>query len=106
MTPAHISIYETASVTADSFSSSAQVLMFCSSVNTGIFDTSLISSLNISIKCERSIADHMLSILTSLSSKTQNAMIKALRVSILTLSLKKAKVEQTVIEETSGMQHF
>ena len=33
-------------------------------------------------------------------------MIKALRVSLSTLSLKKAKVEQTVIKETSGTQHF
>ena len=70
MTPAHVSIYETASVTADSFSSLAQVLMFYSSVNTGIFDAPSITSLNVSIKCERSIADHILSILTSLSLKT------------------------------------
>ena len=70
MTLTHISIYKTASVTADSFSSLTQVLMFCSSVNTDIFDTSLITSLNVLIKCERSIADHMLSILTSLSLKT------------------------------------
>ena len=106
MTPAHVSIYKTASVTADSFSSSVQVLMFCSSVNTDIFDTSLITSLNISIKCERSIADHMLSILTSLSSKTQNVTVEALRAGLLTLSLKKAKVKQTVIKETSDTQHF
>ena len=70
MTSAYVSIYETASVTADSFSSSVQVLTFCSSVNTGIFDTSLITSLNVLIKCERSIADHMLDILTPLSLKT------------------------------------
>ena len=70
MTPACISIYKTASVTADSFSSSVQVLMFCSSVDADIFDASSITSLNILIKCERSIADHMLSILTSLSLKT------------------------------------
>ena len=70
MTLTHISIYETASVTADSFSSSAQVLTFCSSVDTDIFDTPSITSLNVLIKCERSIADHMLDILTPLSSKT------------------------------------
>ena len=33
-------------------------------------------------------------------------MIEALRADLPTLSLKKAKVKQTVIEETSGMQHF
>ena len=33
-------------------------------------------------------------------------MIEALRASLSTLSSKKAKVEQTVIEETSGTQHF
>ena len=70
MTSAYVSIYKTASVTADSFSSLMQVLTFCSSVNADIFDTFLITSLNILIKCERSIADHMLSILTSLSLKT------------------------------------
>ena len=70
MTPTCVSIYETASVTADPFSSLAQVLTFCSSVDAGIFDTSSITSLNILIKHERSIADHMLSILTSLSLKT------------------------------------
>ena len=70
MTLTHVSIYETASVTADPFSSSVQVLMFCSSVNADIFDASLITSLNVLIKYERSIADHMLSILTPLSSKT------------------------------------
>ena len=106
MTPAHISIYKTASVTADSFSSLMQVLTFCSSVNTDIFNASLITSLNVLIKCERSIADHMLSILTSLSLKTWNTMIEALRVGLPTLSLKKAKVEQTVIEETLSTQHF
>ena len=106
MTFTHISIYKTASATADLFSSSAQVLTFCSSVNTDIFDTSLITSLNVLIKCERSIANHMLGILTLLSSKTQNAMIKASRAGLSTSSSKKAKVEQTVIEETSGTQHF
>ena len=106
MTSVHISIYKTASVTTDSFSSLAQVLMFCSLVNTGIFNASSITSLNILIKCERSIADHMLSILTSLSLKTWNAIVKALRVSLSTLSLKKAKIKQTVIKETSDTQHF
>ena len=105
MTSACVSIYKTASVTTDSFSSSAQVLMFHSLVNTDIFNAFLITSLNILIKHERSIADHMLDILTSLSLKTQNAMIKALRADLLTLSLKKAKVEQTVIKETSDTQH-
>ena len=33
-------------------------------------------------------------------------MIKALRVSLSTLSLKKAKVEQTVIKETLSTHHF
>ena len=33
-------------------------------------------------------------------------MIEALRVGLSTLSLKKAKVEQTVIKETSDTQHF
>ena len=70
MTPACVSIYETASVTADSFSSPAQILMFYSLVDTGIFNAPLITSLNVLIKCERSIADYMLSIFTSLSSKT------------------------------------
>ena len=106
MTPAHISIYKTASVTADPFSSLVQVLMFHPSVDADIFDTSLITSLNVLIKCERSIADHMLNILTPLSSKTQNATVKALRAGLSTPSSKKAKVEQTVIKETSGMQHF
>ena len=106
ITPAHISIYKTASVTADPFSSLMQVLIFCSLVNADIFDTSLITSLNVSIKCKRSIADHMLSIFVSLSLKTQNTTVKALRVSLSTLSLKKAKVEQIVIKETSGTQHF
>ena len=106
MTPAHISIYETASAIADPFFSLAQVLTFYLSVNTGIFNTPSITSLNILIKCERSIADHMLSILTSLSSKTQNATVKAQRAGLSRLSLKKAKVEQTVIKETSGTQHF
>ena len=106
MTSAYVSIYETASVTADPFSSSVQVLMFHPSVDTDIFDTSLITSLNILIKCERSIADHMLSILTPLSLKTQNATVEALRAGLPTLSLKKAKVEQTVIKETLSTQHF
>ena len=70
MTSAYVSIYKTASVTADSFSSLMQVLTFHSSVNADIFDTSLITSLNILIKHERSIADHILSILISLSLKT------------------------------------
>ena len=70
MTSAYISIYKTASATANPFSSSAQVLMFYSSVNADIFNASSITSLNILIKCERSIADYMLNILTSLSSKT------------------------------------
>ena len=106
MTLAHISIYKTASIIADSFSSLAQVLIFYSSVDAGIFDTSLITSLNILIKCERSIADHMLSILTSLSLKTQNATVDALRECLSTLSSKKVKVEQTVIKETLSTQHF
>ena len=48
----------------------------------------------------------MLSILTSLFLKTQNTTVKALRAGLSTLSLKKVKVEQTVIKETSGTQYF
>ena len=48
----------------------------------------------------------MLDILASLSLKTQNATVEALRVTLSTLSLKKAKVKQTVIKETLDMQYF